>query len=317
MRILYRASVLVTAAFLLLFSFGCDTETGGGGGGGVTLNPEITLNIGTGLVGFNQELPVDTASFIVSITGNDGDALLRDLAILENGLTIPNTRLNFRTGQTSNNPILIPAGDQEGFTYEVEITPDVAAAGDLTYEFRLTDADGEVATTTVTISFVAPTTDLTFNMTGVFFNASGGGDGGLDLDNGMATTFNSPDAEIQDEGIDLNTAGENWRTQLSSVNDAVLRIADLSAIGEGLTFDEVLLTSQITAAFDGGSMPNGNDDFPDADGDVSSNEVVTQPLQVGDVLVIQRADRTYLVRIDEINFVDSSNTDNYVVSIKY
>lgn len=316
MRMFYRASVILTAAFLVLFSFGCDSDTGGGGGG-VTLNPEITLNIGTGLVGFNQELPVDTASFIVNITGNDGDALLRDLAILENGLTIPNTRLNFRTGQTSNNPILIPAGDQEGFTYEIEITPDVAAEGDVTYEFRLTDVDNEVASTTVTISFVAPTTDLTFSMTGVFFNASGSGDGGLDLDNGMATTFNSPDAEIQDEGIDLNAAGENWRTQVSSVNDAVLRIADLSAIGDGLTYDEVLLTSQITAAFDGGAVPDGNDNFPDADGDTSMNEEVTQPLQEGDVLVIQRGERTYLVRIDTITFMAGSNMDNYTVSIKY
>lgn len=438
MRMLYRASVVLTAAFVLLFSFGCDPDNGGGGGGGgVVLNPEITLNSGAGLISFNQELPLSTTSFIVNVTGNDGDALLRDLAILENGLTIPASRLNFRTGQTANSPLLIPAGDQEGFTYEIEITPDVAAAGDATYEFRLTDVDGEIGTTSVIITYVSnpplvellvmdgfvsgdatitsastvfstrisltatedsmatleiledgtlmdagqldyfspsftaanpltllpeesqstafsvrispdgaanttrtytfratdvngivgettativfdtPMTDLTFDTTGVFFNASGGGDGGLDLDNGMAVGFNSPDAEIQDEGIDLNSAGENWRTQMSSVNDAVLRIADLSAIGDGLTWDDVLLTSQITAAFDAGTTPDGNDNFPDADGDTSASEIVTQPLVEGDVLVVQRAGRTYLVRIDTITFVDGSNDDSYTVSIKY
>ncbi|MEM6772320.1 MAG: hypothetical protein AAF597_17220, partial [Bacteroidota bacterium] len=390
-----------------------------------------------GVISFNQELPLSTTSFIVNISGDDGDALLRDLAILENGLTIPANRLNFRTGQTANNPILIPAGDQGGFTYEIEITPDVAAAGDATYEFRLTDVDGELATTSVIITFTVnppsislisdaslvsgdttissfdtkfdvavalvwgddfirslevlangeiipaeqlffnggdfisnpilfegdltnttfrvgvdqpnvtgttqtyifrvtdaggnsselsftvvfdtPETDLTFDTTGVFFNASGGMNGGLDLDNGMAVSFNSGDAEIQDEGIDLNSAGENWRTQVSVVdpNDTELRIADLSAIGDGLTFNDVLLTSQISAAFDGGSVPDGNDNFPDADGDTSANEVVTQPLQEGDVLVVRRGDRTYLVRIDTITFAAGSNNDSYTVSIKY
>ena len=426
-------------AFVLLFSLGCDPDStgGGGGGGGVVLNPEISLNSGAGLVSFNQELPLSTTSFIVNLAGNDGDALLRDLAILENGLTIPANRLNFRTGQTANSPLLIPAANQQGFTYEIEITPEVAAAGDVTYEFRLTDVDCEIGSTSViitytsnlplvellvqdgfvsgdatitsastnfqtrvlltatedsiatlavlengtlmdtsqlafispsftaanpltllpeeslssafsiriapvgaanttrtytfratdvngivgettaTIVFDTPMTDLSFDTTGVFFNASGSEDGGLDLDNGMAVTFNSTDAEIQDEGIDLNAAGENWRTQVSSVNDAVLRVADLSAIGDGLTWDDVLLTSQITAAFDAGTVPDGNDNFPDADGDTSASEIVTQPLQEGDVLAIQRAGRTYLVRIDTITFVGGSNNDSYSVSIKY
>jgi hypothetical protein len=62
----------------------------------------------------------------------------------------------------------------------------------------------------------------------------------------------------------------------------------------------------------------GNDDFPDADGDTSSAEVVTEALREDDVLVIKRGTgRTYLVRIDSINFVANSNEDSYTVSIKY
>ena len=437
MRLLYRAGLVCLAAFLVFFSFGCDPDNGGGGGGGVVLGPVIQLNTGADLVSFNQELPFSTTSFIVNLTANDGDNPLRDLTITENGITIPANRLNFRTGQTANNPILITGADTEGFTYEIEIEPGVTSPGAATYEFRVTDSENRVAMTavivtytsnpprseliiadgrvsgdvtitaasttftsrvqltagddsiatltiledgnvvdagqlafnggavtamnplvllpeesqavtfdvtvmpegaanttrtytfratdvngvtgetSVTIVFDTPMTDLSFDTTGVFFNASGGMNGGLDLDNGTAVAFNSSAAEIQDEGIDLNSAGENWRTQVSSVNDAVLRIADLSVLGDGITFDDVLLSSEIATVFENGSTPDGEDDFPDADGDTSSNEVVTQPLQEGDVLVVRRGDRNYLVRIDAINFVSSSNNDSYTVSIKY
>lgn len=440
MRILYRASVVLTAAFVILFSFGCDPDTGGVGGGGVVLGPTIQLNSGDELISFNQELPLATESFLVSISGNDGDNALENLTIQENGLTIPPSRLTFRTGQTSNNPILLLGDDAAGFIYEVEIRPDVATAGDVTYDFRLeditdrtantsliitytsnpplvelipesgisgdaiitsiltdfnvgvqlsagddsirtftvledgeildasriiylnpdfpamnplvllpeeqvgisfnsllirpedavntvrtytfraTDANGVVGETTITITFETPTTDLTFNMAGVFFNSSDAAStGGLDLDTGTAVAFNSNDAELQDEGINTNQAGENWRTQVSDVNDAVLKIADLTVLGDGLTFDDVLLTSQIEQVFDAmeSTIPNGDDDFPNTDGDEGNGEDVTPPLQEGNVLVVRRDGRTYLVRIDEINFVASSNDDNYVVSIKY
>lgn len=433
MRILTRLALLMSAAAIVLFSASCDPDTPGGGGG-VTLPPVITLNSGTGLVSFNQERELSNPTFTVSISGEDGDAPLRDLAILENGITVPPAQLNFTTGQTSNNPILTAGADAGGFTYEVIITPSNTTAGPVTFSFRLTDTDGEIATTEVTLTYTAnppiidllvedgfvsgdatvtnfntnfdvkvnlddtedslatltiledgvvmdaslltytgftamnplqlipaeatgvvytinvnpdvtmmetrtytfrvadvegitaersvvitfdpPASDLTFDTTGVFFNASGSGDGGLDLDNGMAVAFNSPDAEIEDEGIDLDSGGENWRTQISATNDAVLMVVDLSAIGDGTTFDDVVTTAVISQAFDAGTTPDGSDNFPDADGDTSAAETVTQPMQEGDVYAVRRAGRTYLVRIDEINFA-AGNADNYKVSIKY
>jgi hypothetical protein len=438
MKMFYRISVLLSVAFLVLFSAGCDPDTPGGGGGGVTLPPEITLNSGTGTISFNQELPLNTASFIVNVSGNDGDALLGNMVIQENGITIPPSSLVFRTGQTSNNPILITGGDTGGFTYEIEITPGVTSAGDATYSFRLTDVDGEVATTEVTITYISnpPTIDLlvedgfvsgnttististdfsvrlqysatedsvrtvevleggslmdaarltyfspdftasnpltllpsesqgaTFNIrvspdgaanstrtytfrvtdatgasseqvvsvffdtpagtvitldtVGVFFNASGVSGGGLDLDNGTTTTFNSGDAEIQDEGIDLDSGGENWRAQISSVNDAVVKVADFSVLGDGANFSSVSTEEEIALIFDGGGALAGDDNFPDADGDQSADEDVSLTIQEGDVFVVRRGDRTYLVRFDTVSFVASSNDDSYSVSIKY
>jgi hypothetical protein len=433
MRILTRLALLMSAVAIVLFSAGCDSDTPGGGG--VTLPPVVTLNSGTDLISFNQERALFNPAFIVSISGEDGDAALRDLSFLENGLSIPADQLDFRTGQTANNPILAAGTDVGGFTYEVGITPSNTAVGPVTFSFRLTDVDGEIATTEVTVTYTAtppiidllvedgfvsgdatvtnfntnfdvkvllddtvdslatltilengtamdaaqltytgftaanplqlipaeavgvtytininpdvtmmetrtytfqvadvngitaersvvvsfdpPASNLTFDTTGVFFNASGGGDGGLDLDNGMAVPFNSPDAEIEDEGIDLDSGDENWRTQISATNDAVLKVVDLSMIGDGTTFDDVVTIAVIDQAFDEGTTPDGNDAFPDADGDVSRDELVTKPMQEGDVYAVRRDGRTYLVRIDEINFVAGSNNDNYKVSIKY
>jgi hypothetical protein len=437
MRLFSRFAVLFSAAFIVMFSAGCDPDTPGLPGS-VTLPPVVTLNSGTGLVSFNQELSLNTPSFIVNVSGQDGDAELSDLRITENGSLIPLGQLNFRTGQTANNPILIPDGDALGFTYEIEITPSNTVAGPVVFGFVLTDDSGETSSTDVTITYTvtAPTIDLlvedgfvsgdatitsrnpsfdvrvrlddtadplatftvledglamdaaaltfndgaftsanpltlieaetmgvtynvnimptvdmntsrtytfvvadangvtaeqtvtvtydippgttiTFDTTGVFFNASGGMNGGLDLDTGASVPFNSADAEIEDEGINLNAAGENWRTQISATNDAVLRIANLTGLGDGVTFGDISTQEDIASLFDNGTAPDGSDDFPDADGDVSSTEVVTQVLQEGDVLAVRRGDRSYLIRIDAINFVAGSNNDSYTVSIKY
>ena len=422
-----------------MFSAGCDPDTPGTPGG-VTLPPVVTLNSGAGLVSFNQELPLSSPSFIVNISGQDGDAELANLRIQENGVLIPFGQLDFRTGQTPNNPLLIPDGDALGFTYEIEITPSNTTAGPVTFSFVLTDDANEVSSTEVTVTYTvtAPVVDLlvedglvsgdvtltsrnpsfdvrlllddtaaplssltilengvamdasaltfndgaftaanpltlieaeqmgvtydinirpnvdmdgsrtytfqvidangvtgeqsvtvtyvipagtaiTFNMAGVFFNASGSMLGGLDLDNGVAVAFNSMEAEIEDEGINLNAAvgTENWRTQVSATNDAVLRVANLTTLGDGITFDDIDTQEDIATLFDGGSMPDGSDDFPNADGDVSTNEDVTQVLQEGDILAVRRGDRSYLVRIDAVNFMAGSNNDSYTVSIKY
>ncbi|WP_026231904.1 hypothetical protein [Neolewinella persica] len=439
MRILTRLAVLMSAAAIVLFSAGCDPDTPGGGG--VTLPPVITLNSGTDVISFNQERDLSNPTFNVNISGEDGDAPLRDLAILENGLTIPANQLNFTTGQTANNPILTAGADAGGFTYGVEITPSNTTVGPVTFSFRLTDTDGEIATTEVTITYTAnpPNIDLliadgfvsgdatvtnfgtsfdvrvqlddtedslstftvlengtvmdaalltytgfssmnplqlipaeavgvtytininpdvtmmetrtytfrvadingitaertvsitfdppmgtalTFDTTGVFFNASGMNFGGIDLDNGTAVRFNSPDAEIEDEGLDNTIAVgmENWRTQISASNNAELRIADLSLLGDGTTFDDVVFSEAIAQAFDDGNAVLGGSDasnFMDIPGDDSNTEIVTTALQAGDVFAVRRDGRSYLIRIDEVNFVAGSNLDNYKISIKW
>jgi hypothetical protein len=218
---------------------------------------------------------------------------------------------------TAMNPLALIPAEAVGVTYTINVNPDVTMLETRVYTFRVADKNGITAERTVAITFDPPASDLAFDTTGVFFNASGSGDGGLDLDTGTAVAFNSADAEIEDEGIDLNSGGENWRTQISATNDAVLKVVNLAMLGDGTTYDDVVTTAVIAQAFDAGTDPTGSDNFPDADGDTSASETVTTPMQVGDVYAVRRAGRTYLVRIDEINFAASSNDDNYKVSIKY
>lgn len=419
MRIFSRIAVVLSALAVVLFSAGCDPETPGGGGG-VTLPPIVTLNSGTDLISFNQERSLSNPSFVVSVSGEDGDASLRDLAITENGSVIPASQLNFISGQTANNPILTTGTDAGGFTYQIEITPSNTTAAAVTFGFRLTDVDGEVANTevtitytvtqpliellvedglvsgdatvtnsgtnfnvkvrmddtdallasltilengdvmdasrltfnggafppanplvlipeermgvtfsinvnpdvtttetrsytfratdangvtgerTVSITFDPPASDLSFDTTGVFFNSSGVNLGGLDLDNGMAVAFNSAEAEIRDNGINLDLpVDRNWLATIRAINGAVLVAVDLSTIGDGTTFADVLTTATISTAFENGVMPPAG------------------AVQVGDVFAVRRNDRTYLVRIDEVNFTTNDNNDNYKVSIKY
>ena len=451
MRNLLHFSVALAALFLVLFSSGCGEDVPGPGGGGVTLGPVLNLNASPGLVSGDQDLDLLNTTFTVNITGQDGDAPLRDLAILENGTTIPAGRLNYRTGQTAQNPLLIPTVDELGFTYEIEITRGSAIMpGNATYEFRLTDDNGEIDTERFTINYIQvgptvelgvrdgfvsgdatvatrrgvfdvrvvttptgadlstltvlengdvmdadrllfnagpnefdgtnplmfaqgemssvvsynirispenvgeemrtytfratdvngvstetsvnvtfmppPGTALTVDTTGIFFNASGPNRGGLDLDNAMAVRFNSPDAELQDEGINTRIAPgmENWRAQISAANDDVqVRAVNTVDLGDGVTFATIQTQEEIQEAFNAGTMLDGDDDFPNTDGDQSRDEEVSRPLTgetvdlPGEIFAVFRNDRYYLVRIDAVNYVANANTDNYEVSIKY
>jgi len=122
MRSLFRLAVIFAAFFIIVFSAGCGTDTPGLPGG-VTIPPVVILNSGAGFVSFNQDQSLNTPMITVSVSGQDGDALLRDLRIQENGVNIPTGQLNFLTGQTSNNPIATLGADANGFTYDIEITP--------------------------------------------------------------------------------------------------------------------------------------------------------------------------------------------------
>jgi len=276
MRLFSRLAVLFSAAFIVMFSAGCDPDNPGGGvGGGVTLPPVVTLNSGTGLVSFNQELPLSSPSFIVNISGQDGDAELANLRITENGTNIPFDQLNFRTGQTSNNPIIIPDGDALGFTYEVEITPSNTVAGPVTFGFVLTDDDGEVGSTSVIVTYTvtAPTVDLLVE------------DGFVSGD--VTITSRNPAFDVK-----------------VRLDDTADPLSTLTVLEDGVVMDAAALT------FNGGAFSSANPlTLIEAE-----NMGVTYDLNINPT-VDMNATRTYTFEVADVNGVTAQQTITVIYEI--
>ena len=150
----------------------------------------------------------------------------------------------------------------------------------------MTDVNGVSTDFNTVITFDTPAGTPISSDTIGFFNASGANNGGLDLDAGMAVPYNSADAEIQDEGINLalpNTQ-ERWRRQISAAagDDVEIKLVDLASLGDGTDFSSIQFLEEIQEAFDGGTDLDGDDDFEDTEGDDSDDEEVSQPLNGGD-----------------------------------
>ena len=298
------------------------------------LNPVPTVttnlegdNIGTNMTTGQPTVTSRNTSFTVraAATAQDG-ATLSSVTVLEDGVAMPANQLLFDGQMSASNPLGL--GDAEtSATVVIRISPDGAENTSRTYTVQFTDSNGFTGESSFDLFFdTPPGTALTFDTTGVFFNSTGAENGGLDLDRAVAVPFNSPDAEIQDEGVNVRIAvgTENWRAQISAGSSAAtVRTADLSTLGDGTTFDDISTQEEISDLFTSGGELDGDDNFPSVAGDLSNNEDVSQPIlgadanSEGEIFVVERDGRFYLVRFDAVNFVANSNDDNYTVSIKY
>ena len=317
MHNLLRYSLPLLATFAVLFYSGCADDTGGGIGGGVVLGPVISLDGAAGFVSADTDLDINMSTFSVRVTGNDGDADLRSLLIQESGADVPNSRLTISGFPTPNNPQLIPPADADGFTYDITIADFGGTPGDAAYNFILTDANGETASEGFTVNYFMPTTPLALDTMGVFYNAVGRLNGGLDLDSGSAVPFQDTTADLKDQGIDgrIPTGMENWRAQISGANGATVKLVDLMTLPDGTTYESINTQEMVAMAYDSASDLDGDDSFDQLPN--TQGEVVSQTIQEGDIFAVLRNDRRYLVRFDTVTYVPNSNTDSYSVSIKY
>lgn len=299
---------------------------------GITINylsnpPTLALVDVAGFISADATLTTLNTSFDVRITLDDADNLLSSFSVYEDDVLLPATNLDFNDGQfTAANPLTLIAAEQMGTTYDLEITPTSTAEGTRSYRFELTDTQGQTGTLLLRITFEPSNLEMT--ITGVLLNSAGGvGSGGIDLDTGSETGSSDADAELQDEGVDLNLVAEdNWRQQISSVNDAVLRVVDLSALPDGFSFATVTTQEQIIQAYDTGTTPDGDDNLS-LPSDNTAGEDVTQPLQGGELLVVLRNNRYYLVEVVSTTIVlddpstplpqNEANDDFYELNIKY
>lgn len=321
-KLLLKLSGLVLALTFLI-STGCNPEDDTPI---ITLGPDLFFVADPGFLTTDAELNVGE-TFKVKLRADRGDNDLRTLSFTFDGINPQGADLaNYikaisagGSSLTANNPLLIVGAATGGTTFELEIFPFGQVLNEtVTYSFTVEDVDGRRATASLDITISG--TPLQRTLVGVLFNQAGPtGTGGLDLDEGVGTGSADPNAEIRDLGINCNidpAQQENWRRQIGSVNGTNMVKVNVAAQAEGFTFDKVETREVILAAYDTGITL--------ADGFSTNAQCVqtpvtdvSDPVVVGDMFVIRKADTYYLIHIDEVNAVGGSNGDNYKISIKY
>lgn len=328
-HLIARLSVALFGFALVLNS--CTEDLGGDEIDIIDTPPAVALLNEVGFLANDATLSVGD-TFRVKLETVPGTQPLEVLTIFENGTQLATSRLRIE-GITANNPLLIVGDAKQGTTYDITILPDqnVTMPDVLTYAFEVTDEVNQQMVTALTITTEVPFTALDETITGALFSQAGpAGTGGLDLDTGKSVGSRDTLAEIQDEGINLDLpASQNWRQQISAVNDSEVRVVDFASFGDGqLSFDAIQFKEQVAEAFATGKALDGEDLSTNSNGstiatDTSDEdfgeEEVSLPVIVGDVFAVRRGDRTYLIECTAVNVTteQDNNNDSYEFSIKY
>jgi hypothetical protein len=256
-----------------------------------TENPELSLfddgDVDSSIVESGDTLRV-------SIQALAGTNEINSLAFFENGVRLPDfaDRLFIDGQSVSSNLIPLEGDDRQGFDANIMLLA-ADEAGAYEVEIVVSDADNNSAT----VSFSYFVTDVN-TLEGVIFNANGPNGGGLDLDSGMNTSRDDPDAEIRDQGIDLSAPADslNWIQRIEPTN-TVVELATLSA---EFNFGAVFTQAQVAEAFDDTNT-------------VTQSDVV----EVGDMFAVETEDgRNFILLVTDITITPDDNLDNYTFTIK-
>lgn len=275
----------------------------------------VMLQAGAGYVSSDTTLDASATEFTVRLAASRGDSPLDLLSVEQDGNLIEASRITIEGVPADNNPYELLDIDQNGF--DLEITVALDAAGQSDYAFIVTDETGNSVQADVRVGAGTAVTELN----GVLLNQGGPqGQGGLDLDDGISTgttTGNFEIAEIEDEGINLDLSpANNWRQQISGINGSVIRTPDYDNLPENFSFENIRTQEEIIAAFQSGLALTGSDASCNCS-DSTSGEEVSEPVATGDLFLVNRGDKYYIVRVDAVNVEPTDNSDNYEMSIKH
>ncbi|MEM9822496.1 MAG: hypothetical protein AAF985_15545 [Bacteroidota bacterium] len=249
----------------------------------------------------------------VKVNATPGSRRLNTIAVWENGVAINDlSRIQFKGVEFTANPLTLEETDKDGFT-EAEVLIRAVDAGGVTNTYTiLIEDEGFSAAESESFDIVSGT-PLTMTLDGILFNAGGpGGTGGINLKTGEGTGSNADEAQLHDEGIDVNLAADvNWIQRISGEsNGSEVKLVDTSVLPEGFSFASVSSVEEITGAHDSGNaFTNTNDD----------GELVSWLVEVGDLYTVKNGDDIFLIEIREVNIKPDmgDNSDNYVIDIKY
>jgi len=240
-------------------------------------------------------------TFTVGLNGTAGDAAMTSITVLEDGNQIDDDRITVNGDPDFGNPYSLVGATQQNFLeIEFEIVPHEEVET-RTYTFVLTDVNGLEDRLEIDITITG--TPLQSTTGEIINNALGQQLGGYDLDNLETVSVTSPDADIVDRGvdgsIDPSTGDENWWGQWTDNSGA----SSLRYAVAGTNFDDIELEEDLLELWNNSA---------------ANSFSVSDVLQVGDIILAERSNNYYIIRIDEVNAVGPfSNDDNVVFTIKY
>lgn len=237
-----------------------------------------------------------------------GSSLLKQIEIKENGTTI--TTLNRMSYQTltnvfTANPYPIPTADKSKMDNVAILLETPATAGRYVYTFTFEDEAGSKVEKKL-VAIVGTNVEV---IVGALLNAAGpDGTGGLDLDTGKGTGSASTSAEIRDEGIDIGKPlATNWLQQISGINGSEVKYIVEGQNGvTGFNFENVKSKEEIASLFNKGVAFTKK----------IATRLVSNKINIGDVLVVKNGTKYYLLYIKDIKIDTNDNTDQYTIDIK-
>jgi len=293
--ILNVLSVLLLGSVLFLSSCNPDDSS--------SSNPTISLESLNGQTGVTSATITAGGNIKVVIKATKGDKQLKSLTVLQNGNSVTFSKLTINGTAANANPVLLFGTDKDALTYTIEMAGETESGNNSNYQFKVADENNQEASVSVSVTVEDP--DAKVISSTVVYNQAGpaGYNGGLDLSTGNAVPSASPDADIQDIGIDsTGNLATNWKQIIRAVNGSVLKLSST------YNFAGITKIKDLKNAIDA----------------VSANSTETSKLKVNDVFGVITADGGYyLVRVTEVNVVVGQNAtdpernkDNYKFDIK-
>lgn len=258
----------------------------------VSIDVEVFGQLAVSLTRVDDEVTVlGKSDYDVNVIGTRGASPLDSLSIFADGKLVPADSLLFGGTAVAGNPIVLVGIEKTSFDTELIIK--TADKGTKTYTVELKDESGAAVSTAFDLTVLVEYSAVVVN------NRDGQNFGGLDMDTGEAVPFNSPLAEIQDKGINLNLpAAQNWYQQILPRPGVELKVPDLTQ-AENFSYENANSRAAIIAAFDSGITKTESD-----------------PVQMGDLFLVKRDDNYYLMECAEVNVTPADNNDFYRFNVK-
>ncbi|KXK39280.1 MAG: hypothetical protein J5I52_11265 [Saprospiraceae bacterium] len=306
---LFRAFMAFAVMSLFLVSCGEDTDILD-----TSVAPTVKLNESLGYITEDSEVLVG-GNFSVYLTGTKGSNPMKTLTILEDGkaIDITSNRIAIDGNLAPANPLLLLQDKVNSFEYKISIAAH-GFFGTEKYEFVVADEKGLTSKVALNITVVGQDVN---SLEGILLNQSGpAGQGGLDLDTGASTGTQDSDptsaeAEIRDEGIVDILTDQTWKQQISGMNGAVMKYIKpgQNGVAENFTFDNILYKEQISAMWNNGVDFNLKSE--DGKRDVSDK------VNKGDIFIVKKGEKYYVISTRQINITNDNNQDNYVFDVKF